>query len=48
MHSPQTEVFNAGTYYAYDGENRIYFAPTVASGLVQYVMYYDIELNKTF
>lgn len=48
LHSPQTEVFNAGTYYAYDGENRIYFAPTVASGLVQYVMYYDIELNRTF
>jgi hypothetical protein len=44
--NPQTDVMGAGTYYAYDGANRIYFSPAVAAGVVQYVYYYDMTTNK--
>jgi hypothetical protein len=46
--TPQTDTMGAGTYYAYDGVNRIYFSPAVASGVVQYVYYYDITLGRIF
>lgn len=43
---PQTDVFNAGSYYAYDGGNSIYISPTVATGAVQYVYRFDLTTNK--
>ena len=45
---PQTEVINAGTQYAYDGVDRLYFAPTVATNTVQYIHYLDLTNNKIF
>jgi hypothetical protein len=44
--NPQTDIMNAGTYYAYDGVNRIYFSPAVSAGAVQYVYYFDMTTNK--
>ena len=43
---PQTDVFNAGSYYAYDGSNSIYISASVASGAVQYVAKFDLLTNK--
>ena len=43
---PQTDVFNAGSYYAYDGNNSIYMSASVASGAVQYVSKFDLLTNK--
>jgi hypothetical protein len=44
--NPQSDIMTTGTYYAYDGVNRIYFSPGVAGGIVQYVYYYDMTTNK--
>lgn len=46
--SPQTDAFNAGSYYAYDGENKVYLSPSVATGAVQYVSYLDVTNNKIY
>ena len=43
---PQTDVFNAGSYYAYDGANSIYMSASVGNGAVQYVSKFDILTNK--
>jgi hypothetical protein len=40
--SPQTETITTGSYFAYDGVDRIYFSPGVATGLVQYVLYLNL------
>ena len=44
--SPKTETMTTGSYYAYDGKDRVYFAPGVAAGLVQYIFVYDIKTKK--
>jgi hypothetical protein len=46
--SPQTDVLAVGTYYAYDGNNRVYFSPGVASGSVQYVYYLDLTTRRVY
>jgi hypothetical protein len=46
--SPQTDTMTTGTYWAYDGVNRIYFSPGVAVNLVQYVYYLDLTNNKVY
>ena len=46
--TPQTDTLTTGTYYAYDGLNRIYFSPGVATGIVQYIYYYDMVTNQVF
>lgn len=43
---PQTDVFNAGSYYAYDGANSIYMSASVGNGAVQYVAKFDLLTNK--
>jgi hypothetical protein len=46
--SPQSDTLTTGSYYSYDGGNRLYFSPGVATGIVQYVLYYDLIKNKVF
>ena len=48
MFSPQTDTLTTGTYYAYDGVNRVYFSPGVATGIVQYVYYFDFTDNRAY
>ena len=43
---PQTDVFNAGSYYSYDGANSIYMSASVGNGAVQYVSKFDLLTNK--
>lgn len=45
---PQTDVFGAGSYYAYDGDDTIYMSPAVATGAVQYVSYFNVNNNKVY
>jgi len=40
--SPQSDTLTTGSYYAYDGADRIYFSPGVATGIVQYVQYLNL------
>lgn len=40
--APQTETLTTGSEYAYDGGDRIYFSPGVATGIVQYVFYLNL------
>lgn len=46
--SPQSDTLTTGSYYAYDGGDRLYFSPGVATGIVQHVMYYDLIKNRVF
>jgi len=48
FNNPQTDTMTTGTYYAYDGNNRVYFSPGVATGLVQYIYYYDLTTSKIY
>jgi len=48
LFSPQTDTMTTGSYYAYDGADRVYFSPGVATGIVQYVYYYDFVTNRSF
>jgi hypothetical protein len=48
LFSPQTDTMTTGSYYAYDGVNRLYYSPGVATGVVQYVYYYNMVDNRTY
>jgi hypothetical protein len=48
LFSPQTDTLTSGTYYAYDGGDRVYFSPGVATGIVQYVYYFDLLTNRAY
>jgi len=48
FYTPQTDVMGAGSYWAYDGLNRIYFSPAVATSAVQYVYYLDLTTHKVY
>lgn len=46
FYAPQTETLNSGSYYAYDGEDKVYFSPSVATGITQFVFYLDLKDGK--
>lgn len=46
--SPMTDTLTTGSYYAYDGGNRIYFSPGVATSAAQYVAYLDLTNMKVY
>jgi hypothetical protein len=52
LFSPQTDTLTTGTYYAYDGDNRVYYSPgvvsTAAAPVVQYVYYFDFSENRAY
>jgi hypothetical protein len=48
LFSPQTDTMTTGSYYSYDGVNRVYFSPGVATGIVQYVYYFDFTDNRAY
>ena len=48
LFAPQTDTMTTGSYYCYDRVNRVYFSPGVATGLVQYVYYFDLTQNRSF
>ncbi len=48
LFSPQTDTMTTGSYYAYDGANRLYYSPGVATGVVQYVYYYNVLDNRAY
>ena len=44
--NPQMELMNAGTYYAYDGVDGVYFAPSTGTNTVQYIQKFDIKTSR--
>ena len=44
--NPQMELMNAGTYYAYDGVDGVYFAPSAGTNTVQYIQKFDIKTSR--